>query len=442
MPDIPKIVRERLKAASVTEHPDANLLSAFAENTLSGRERSTVCDHLSQCADCRDVVALALPATEALQTAPARQRRSWLTWPALRWGLVTAGVVAIASFGIVRYQHENRVQTASRKTAVIEAKNEAPSGPAVSANTDNSTRQQVPSPNAPQTAGRDRKPEHAAVAESKRTLLTNTTIGGPVPTQAARSLPHMQAPASVSPAFVKRQDAPSKDLRLPAANQTVEVSGAEVQVETAQNQPPASPAYDSSEPAVAKSKPAEAPQTGYAKTAAAAAPAPSSGTLVANQVGQARLRVLPPSALAPARWTISSAGALQRSFDQGQSWQDINVVASTASSDNLLDAQATAEVASTPADKQTLKKSAASPLTFRAVTSNGPDVWAGASQGMLFHSGDNGTHWTRVLPATAGVALSGDIVSLDFPDAQHGRVTTSTPEVWTTADGGHTWQKQ
>jgi len=38
--------------------------------------------------------------------------------------------------------------------------------------------------------------------------------------------------------------------------------------------------------------------------------------------------------------------------------------------------------------------------------------------------------------------LTGDIVSLEFTDAQHGRVMTSMAQVWTTADGGTTWQKQ
>jgi photosystem II stability/assembly factor-like uncharacterized protein len=51
-------------------------------------------------------------------------------------------------------------------------------------------------------------------------------------------------------------------------------------------------------------------------------------------------------------------------------------------------------------------------------------------------------HWARVVPASANARLSGDILSLEFPDQQHGRVVTATPEVWTTDDGGQTWLKQ
>jgi len=62
MTELPNVVRERLKAAPAGLHPDPNLLTAFAEQALSDRERTQVLDHLSRCADCRDVVVLATPA--------------------------------------------------------------------------------------------------------------------------------------------------------------------------------------------------------------------------------------------------------------------------------------------------------------------------------------------------------------------------------------------
>jgi photosystem II stability/assembly factor-like uncharacterized protein len=133
---------------------------------------------------------------------------------------------------------------------------------------------------------------------------------------------------------------------------------------------------------------------------------------------------------------------LQRSFDQGQSWQDVNVAANAMSADVFSFKQQTAEVSAKSTARQSLKKSMAAPVTFRAVTANGLDVWAGGSQGLLYHSTDNGNHWIRVVPVTAGAALTGDIISLDFPDFQHGKVTTSVPEIWTTSDAGQSWQKQ
>jgi photosystem II stability/assembly factor-like uncharacterized protein len=88
--------------------------------------------------------------------------------------------------------------------------------------------------------------------------------------------------------------------------------------------------------------------------------------------------------------------------------------------------------------RQDLKREAAS-AAFRAVAAAGTDVWAGGSG--LYHSLDAGNHWTRIVPASADAMLTGDIVSLEFSD-QHGKVATSTAEIWITTDGGQNWQKQ
>ena len=47
MAELPEIVRQRLKQEA-GEHPDAGLLTAFAENSLRGRGRAQVLEHLSQ----------------------------------------------------------------------------------------------------------------------------------------------------------------------------------------------------------------------------------------------------------------------------------------------------------------------------------------------------------------------------------------------------------
>ena len=92
-------------------------------------------------------------------------------------------------------------------------------------------------------------------------------------------------------------------------------------------------------------------------------------------------------------------------------------------------------------EKKAQSQTGASPM-FRAVAAAGLEVWAGGSGSMLYHSLDGGEHWTRVLPSADGVALKGDITSLEFPDPQHGTVSTSNSELWTTSDGGQSWRKQ
>jgi photosystem II stability/assembly factor-like uncharacterized protein len=141
-----------------------------------------------------------------------------------------------------------------------------------------------------------------------------------------------------------------------------------------------------------------------------------------------------------------------RSVDQGHSWQDVSVVAgaigvpvSAGASLESATKASHARVAQKEKADQSIRGAAApasTPLVFRAVAANGADVWAGGSTGLLYHSVDYGAHWARVVPFASGIMLTGDIVSLEFTDAQHGRVMTSMAQVWTTADGGNTWQKQ
>ena len=44
-------------------------------------------------------------------------------------------------------------------------------------------------------------------------------------------------------------------------------------------------------------------------------------------------------------------------------------------------------------------------------------------------------------PAADGQSLTADIVTLEFSDPQHGKLTTSNHETWITSDAGETWQR-
>jgi photosystem II stability/assembly factor-like uncharacterized protein len=155
------------------------------------------------------------------------------------------------------------------------------------------------------------------------------------------------------------------------------------------------------------------------------------------------------TASATPNWTISSTGSLQRSFDQGRTWQDVHVNGNPS-----MDAEAAQMNYSMNLKKQGAaadqnekndsddEKKAAAPIAFRAVAANGADVWAGGSGGLLYHSIDSGAHWIRVVPSAREAFLTGDIISVVFTDVQHGRVMTSAKETWITDNAGKTWQKQ
>ena len=149
------------------------------------------------------------------------------------------------------------------------------------------------------------------------------------------------------------------------------------------------------------------------------------------------------AALAPesARWSINAMGGLQRSLDQGKSWQDVDVIGAVGitSGANMPMAMKSSREKGLAKDKAEMKQAR---VVFRAVSANGPDVWTGGSSGRLYHSTDAGGHWVQVVPTWSGVVLTDDIVSLQFADPLQGRIVTSSSEIWTTSDAGQTWQKR
>jgi|SRR5579872_157704 len=469
MERVPQIVSERLKvAAPGVEHPDVNLLTAFAECSLSKTERATLVEHLARCAECREIVALALPASEPLQPTVRPARTGWLTWPVLRWGLIAAGLVAITSFGVMQYQRQSSMTAYNaRKSEDVSkvAKTLPLSQPAAEPSEDNA-KLQTPAASVP-TEQRDRvssnagsgpAPEAAAPAltrssQPKARQANVPPIGGPRVQwqQNTNNIQQQQVRAQQLPANSPPAPSPAAGASLQSGALSATTEDPVLESQRIDQQPLQGGHADSK---IERIKPAGTSIMSASKVLAPDYPPPSSpagGPLNRNSLYAGSPGV-------PMRWMISSAGGLQRSLDQGSTWQEVDVNNSSppaatlsfmkppsrakeATNERPASTDSVAKDASTQ-DKESFAKKDASSLVFRAVASNGPDVWAGASGGLLYHSSDAGAHWTRVVPSASGVSLTGDILSVEFLDPQHGRVVTSTPEVWTTADAGQSWQKQ
>lgn len=422
MQTLPQIVRERLNATkSASDHPEPNVLTAFAEDSLPRPERTRVLEHLSTCADCRDVVALALPELEVVAPVVVPSRGAWFTWPALRWGFATAGILAISTFGVLQYrrhiQPERMVaeQTSSPEAADrIEAP--APAPPSAAAGAEKSATSPARSamrslPSEVATSSPRSGNEIGSIHGSVSVRQAGVPMGAPVANRFAAPVtrPPQQSPYE-NPAFAA---APKRSSDSAAA--AAEAKAAFV--------PPAAQVDLSTEGAVAQS-PAQSlnePQT-----------------LAENDslhIGKAK------PADAPI-WTVGADGVLERSFDQGSTWQDVDVTAASAQVGNPLSPGTAPGTAAKKYNHVLAMKRPEPPPVFRAVSANGPDVWAGGVSGVLYHSVDAGKRWTRVAPIFGDTALLGDIVSVEFPDNRHGRITTSTAQVWTTSDDGQTWQEQ
>jgi len=441
MSEIPKIVRQRLHRADKASvpHPDANVLTAFAESSLLPPERTAVLDHLSYCAECREVLALALPAMEAGQAVLPVPRRSWASWPTLRWAFVSAGIVALSVFGFVEYGHRDDSMKVAKNPpppAAIHG-NQSVAAPVLQDERSANEERSQPTAEVSTTPEKDRRepPQQTELAKD----FSAPAVHGPLAHGPRQTNQFQQQNANTFQIPARVQNAPEakQELRAPTAtggsgaSEMVEVQSESAQLDVqpqatdslvAANKPtppPRSPAASDGEVSRAKSAPA-----------AASTQAPPDALETQGRTFQV-LHLLTPT------WTVNS-GRLQRSLDQGQTWQDVNVMASADTGASMELAIATSKAAKTRKDKKAVS---VTPV-FRAVAANGPDVWAGGTEAALYHSLDAGAHWARVIPASQSATLSGDILSLEFADAQNGRISTSTGEVWTTVDNGQSWKKQ
>ncbi len=365
MTDVPKIVVSRLagrnsQVGQPDSHPNANLLSAFAEQALGNADRLQVLEHLAHCCECREIVWLAAPQVEAANVVSAKASAPWLSWPVLRWGAAAACVVIVgAAVTLHKWETHPAPSLAKISTQVSDlAAASSPQAGAAVARLDSAASPAAARPAAP-----------VSNAPATRTLMELK----PAP----MAKPHMRAAA------------PQAEPSQPNADETTDL--------VAENE------IDTLVPGRAKdaSEEAQAPTSNLA---------PASGMALAgqSQAMNAKSLLVPASSLAP-RWTLTSDGTLQRSLDLGRTWERITVAAGAS---------------------------------LRALAANGLDIWVGGTAGALYHSADAGHHWMQVRPVCNGQQLTADIIGVEFPDAQNGRLNTSSGEVWTTTDAGSSWEKQ
>lgn len=435
MKDVPKFVRQRMAQPVGVDHPEANLLAAFAEGGLTGREREQVLSHLGRCATCRETLAVAMPGiTAERQHAPAAPSGSrWLRWPMLRWAGVGAAMVVVAAAVVIQ---------SSRRSAEMPKVSVAPPAEKPEQSKEPAKPEAV-SEVAPVSADRLSRKEAAtdrdlrATAESRTDKKKDAVAGQsatatPAPALAnkladsnapAQSQAQTEARAAAQPARVrqsvpaappapvagtlaieqKQQQAPPPASLAQAADESVEVAGQSgaVQMQKAESQDRGQSDLDSMKAARAKS-------AANARATTAAESVAVTGGSVAPAPGRASGGPFMKAAISiPPHWRLSSEGTLERSTDAGRTWQLVHV--------------------------------AAHPTTLRSFSALDRDIWAGGTGGALYRSADNGRTWARVTVKAGDAVLDSDIVRVEFTDAQHGALMTAAGETWTTGDAGLTW---
>ena len=531
MNPLKKLVADRLKTQVAGPHPDAEVLSAFAENALPVGERETVLQHLSACSECRNILFLAAPIPAETQQVVSGPK--WRPRFAMRWGTLAACVVIAAVFLVSRHQAPRTQQVAKNGPQAENYAAPAAVDTIVAADkTPNELR-----------ALRDRESSKVAVATSTNghaepkhitakpdgymsfgdsgevQLKEPATLDGKVEPRAVQELPttgrnvaefkqitptppsNIGGPVSKNealggviggnanwPAGAAANVPAQKDLQFYGyvAGTVLDASGAvipnakvtaigPVGAKTAISDQSGKYSLDQlsagnyqlnfdapgfrqvqlQQVAVLANKPSNVDvkltpgSTAETVEVAAAAPSleeraqqtialpPDQQRQSANQVvqvqdlavgaavvnlpqaatkkGKAQTSTPPVPALSKAltfpvwKWSLSPQGIVQRSSDNGKTWQPVSIAAGSG---------------------------------FRAISSLLNHIWAGGKAGLLYHSSDSGQHWTQVIPSTAGKELQADITQVQLVDPQHIVLTTSNSETWATADGGQTWSRR
>jgi Photosynthesis system II assembly factor YCF48/Putative zinc-finger len=402
MKQLAKLIRQRLQATAKDggSHPDPNLLAAFVDKALAKTERVQVLEHLARCVDCRDVVSLATPEFETAGAVPAAPSSGWLRGPILRWGTLAASVAVVTvavtlprmSRHLSSLTPAPSLQTDS-KGKTPEARRDEPADKLAASGS--------PSHRAPEVGSSGKQPKGVEfsnrmnagrVAEPSRSSKAAEGYSTPPVPQATVPAPppFLAGSADADHAALKKEQ--GSHMQVATSNEVVAVEAK------------AAPAAVEIPPGKAKDAPLQAQdvQAGLVRNGAQALADRSMADASSTKNDELRSR-----AKSVPRWTLSSDGTLQRSFDAGKTWATIPVAGNSV---------------------------------FRALAAVGANIWVGGSGGSLYRSADAGEHWLRVKPATGGKMLTADIIGVEFTDANHGKLTTADEQVWITADAGQTWQ--
>jgi len=393
---VPKPMREvLLRQKPADEHPSADLLNAYVEQALPTAEKNRVIAHLSACEECREVVFLAGSAvgestspTAAAASASALSRRPrMMGW---KWVVPAAALVVVVSGAVVERERIAMMLQPDSHTVAMESRTAVPAP-------------SVPSPQetarvpAQGTVARvsppaSRLPDDAIALESGKNVNT------------AKPATKAQAAASERAAHSLKKSEESQIAKVAS------MPGAGISaLQQSEAQKPAaagSKRFDE----VTTSAPLVAMNADVGSSTPAASPMSSAfAAKAADSSIQLDLSSHARQGIAgTTKWRISSDGHLEHSLSPGV-WTRVL---------------------------------AAQPVTFRTVAVIGVNVWAGGSEGALFHSTDAGVHFHKVVLTDDGHSELGNIVSIRFDSVEQGALTSDAGTSWTTTDGGQSWTKQ
>jgi Photosynthesis system II assembly factor YCF48 len=483
MPELSNLLRQRLAAGQTKGflvHPDADTLTAYAEQSLPASERQNVVLHLAQCEPCREVVALSQAVVPEIATQTVVKPAPVSGWRRLlspAFGL-TAAVAAMAVIAVMVLQLPQKAgQTAP---ATEQAKVKSAADQVTPTQADSRPPAALPerssrSAAAPQTEAKER--DLLGRAESP-SIAAVTALPAPPPAK-------LSANATAFTASVQKKDYLNTNFFDANSNET---GGYASTVEGQNNNDfPAAP-----QPQAGASKNAFSSNNGFSANGLSA----NNGSITIfsdipqNANGKSNLRILtpaPPSqpfgykfrtmaeatvralGLHPTRpapairvgnlgnSTMGSSGMFASTLEKSQPAEvpataekaESGLARTDAFTPNALSGRLRSEAPPAiwkVAGGKLLKAAGTSQwedaypstndsIEFSFVTARGNDVWAGGSHAALVHSRDGGTTWEIV---RLGKAATGNIVAI-IAGASTVLVKTSDSQTWSSTDGGDTW---
>lgn len=313
--DFQNRMRRHLEPPAPAEHPAADLLNAYVEGVLSSFEERQVVEHLSICADCREVVYLAASAVDKpskVSSEPtASHRIRWWTW-----AVPVAAVLVVASTVVVLEPNLMRSRSATQQLAQSKPEKKLSPPPAASP-------VPPPAPAAPVA-------EEAPKRKDSRTVVEKQALREPENNAVAKNVPQVP-PESRDKLDLKTDRPNSVNGTVPAATRQ-ETTSVEVTAQDALVEP--QPSNETPAKAAAPGVTAGALQRTYSSSnmTAKKAQAPSWGVTPEGKLQhsvQGRWKIiadLPGRFLAVASvgdevWAGGTGLALYHSADNGLTWQ-------------------------------------------------------------------------------------------------------------------------
>lgn len=388
MTGLPKFVRDQMARTSApSSHPDPDVLTAFTENTLPAKERPQVIEHLSTCADCREIVFLTQPEAAQTQTILAPRPRRFTR---IAWASVAAVVVVVASAVILQHEQVTKIQPPVTIATTTPPSHPEPK-PAEPPSTNVVGIPVPPAKGRTEALHRETNLDTAKAKPAPEPLLTTKDSDA----TEQRAYLKAPAPAVVPPAVANHQ------IIVAGAAQQQASTGPEQRNIAGQIYQAPGPSNTANNANIANTNDNLA--SAESAPAAKVAKKQSADDFHGLATGYTATSTAAPIPAARAHWQISSTGALERSY-VADNW--------------------------TPVLSETGAK-------FHVVSVIGNTVWAGGEHGALYVSRDGGMTWNGI-PIETGATIT----SVHFSDDMHGTLETAEGQTWKTTDGGKTWQNQ